>query len=84
MPHATIHPTVIDITYSFADAINWETLHDELRAEHIDGLMQDGARSTAQVVDGRFHLQIFRSSGLSDQEIADILIRHGISSEVIE
>lgn len=81
--HAMIHQTIIDITYSFADTINWELLYDELRAEHIAGLMQDGARSTASVVGGHLHVQIFRSSGLSDQEIAATLLRHGISSEVV-
>ena len=57
----TIRGESIDITEIPLDHhIDWESLLNELNAEHIPGWHQDGKRMGSSFVDGKAHVFIYR------------------------
>jgi hypothetical protein len=60
--------------------IEWESLLNELRAEHIPGWYQGGKRMGSSIVEGKVHVFIYRTPEmLSEAQILEILKRHGIA-----
>lgn len=59
--------------------VKWEPILDELRAEHIPGLYQQGKRMGVSVENGRLHAYIYVSEKTPPEpKILEILERHGI------
>lgn len=77
----TIHDERIDITeIPLFPKINWEPVLDDLKAEHLPGLYQQGRRMGVNIVDGKTHAYIYRTAKTpAEAEILAILARHGIS-----
>jgi hypothetical protein len=76
----TIRGDSIDITEIPLDQhIEWESLLNELKSEHIPGWYQDGKRMGVSIVDGKAHVFIYRTEKTpSEPQILEILKRHGI------
>jgi hypothetical protein len=77
----TIRGDSIDITeIPLNQHIEWESLLNELKAEHIPGWCADGKRMGSSVVEGKAHVFIYRTANMpSEAQILEILKRHGIS-----
>jgi hypothetical protein len=76
----TIHDGMIDLseipTYP---PINWDPILDELKAEPIPGLYQQGKRMGVSIVDGRIRAYIYLTDKTPpESEILAIIKRHGI------
>jgi hypothetical protein len=81
--HAVISPVRIDI-YKASALPNekWESLLNELKAEHVPGSTPIGKRMAAAVnADGGMTAFIYRTSDLRDDEIVKILQQYGISTD---
>jgi hypothetical protein len=76
----TIREDSIDITeISLNQHIEWESLLNELKAEHIPGWYQDGKRMGSSIVEGKVHVFIYRTANMPPEaKILEILKRHGI------
>jgi hypothetical protein len=60
--------------------IEWESLLNELKAEHIPDWYQDGKRMGSTIADGKGHVFIYRTEKTPPEpEILEILKRHGIA-----
>ena len=72
---------MIDITeIPLNHHIEWESLLNELKAEHVPGLYQDGKRMGVSIVDGKAHGFIYRTASMpTEAKILEIFKRHGIS-----
>ncbi|HEY4776614.1 MAG TPA: hypothetical protein VIH56_03060 [Candidatus Acidoferrales bacterium] len=79
--YAIVRPTRIDIEGANGVAKDsWEPLLDELKAEHMPGLMQTGKRIAVAVgPTGRMDAFIYRT-GLTDEETLRILKKYGIDA----
>ena len=77
----TIRGDSIDITeIPLSQHIEWESLLNELNAEHIPGWYQDGKRMGLSVVEGKAHVFIYRTAKTPPKpQILEILKRHGIA-----
>jgi hypothetical protein len=77
----TIRGDSIDITeIPLNHHIEWESLLNELNAEHIPGWYQDGKRMGVNVVEGKAHVFIYRTANTPPEpQILEILRRHGIA-----
>jgi hypothetical protein len=77
----TIRGDSIDITeIPLNHHIEWESLLNELNAEHIPGWYQDGKRMGVSIADGKAHVFIYRTAKTPpDPQILKILKRHGIA-----
>jgi hypothetical protein len=77
----TIHNERIDITeFPLGNRIQWNSILDELKSEHLPGLYQRGKRMGMNIVDGRLHAYIYRTGKTPPEpEILEILKRHGIA-----
>ena len=67
----TIRGKSIDITeIPLNQHIEWESLLNELNAEHIPGWYQDGKRMGVSIADGKAHVFIYRTVNMpSEAEI---------------
>jgi len=60
--------------------IEWESLLNELQAEHIPGWYQDGKRMGMSLVQGKAHVFIYRTPNMPPEaEILKILASYGIA-----
>jgi hypothetical protein len=60
--------------------IEWESLLNELKAEHIPGWYQDGKRMDVSVLEGKAHVFIYRTANMpSEAEILEILGHYEIA-----
>ena len=60
--------------------IEWESLLNELKAEHIPGMHQEGKRMAVSVFEGKAHVFIYRTTKTPPEpQILEILKRRGIS-----
>jgi len=60
--------------------IDWESLLNELNAEHIPGWYQNGKRMDSSIVEGKAHVFVYRTAKTPpDPQILEILKRHGIA-----
>jgi hypothetical protein len=77
----TIRGDSIDITeIPLHQYIDWESLLNELNAEHIPGWYQNGKRMGSSIVEGKAHVFIYRTAKTPpDPQILKILKRHGIA-----
>jgi hypothetical protein len=77
----TIRGDSIDITeIPLHQYIDWESLLNELNAEHIPGWYQDGKRMGVSIADGKAHVFIYRTVNMpSEAEILKILGSYGIA-----
>ena len=77
----TIHNGMIDINeIPMYPPIKWEPILDELKAEHIPGLYQQGKRMGVSIVNGKIRAYIYLTDKTPpESEILEILNRHGIS-----
>lgn len=77
----TIRGDSIDITEIPLNLhIEWESLLNELHAEHIPGWYQDGKRMGASVVAGKAHVFIYRTAKTPpESQILEILKWYGIT-----
>jgi hypothetical protein len=77
----TIREDSIDITeIPLNQHIEWESLLNELKAEHIPGWYQDGKRMGSSIVEGKVHVFIYRTANMPPEaKILEIFKRHGIS-----
>jgi hypothetical protein len=77
----TIRGDSIDITeIPLNQHIEWESLLNELKAEHIPGWYQDGKRMGMSIVDEKAHVFIYRTPNMPPEaKIIEILGRHGIA-----
>jgi|HubBroStandDraft_6_1064221.scaffolds.fasta_scaffold628513_1 hypothetical protein len=77
----TIRGDSIDITeIPLNQHIEWESLLNELKAEHIPGWYQDGKRMGSSIVEGKAHVFIYRTPKTPPEpQILEILKRHGIA-----
>jgi len=63
---------------------SWEPLLDELKAEHVPSLMQQGKRSSVVVgPTGRVDAFIYRTTPMPDEEVVRILGKHGIRATTV-
>ena len=71
----------IDITeIPLHQYIGWESVLNELNAEHIPGWYQDGKRMGVSIADGKAHVFIYRTAKTPpESQILEILTKHGIS-----
>jgi hypothetical protein len=78
----TIRGDSIDITEIPSNLqIEWESVLNELKAEHIPGMHQDGKRMAVSVVQGKVHALIYRTEKAPPEaQILEILKRHGIET----
>jgi hypothetical protein len=61
----TIRGDSIDITeIPLSQHIEWESLLNELKGEHIPGWYQDGKRMGVSVVEGKAHVFIYRTASM--------------------
>lgn len=79
----TIHDGMIDVSeIRMYPPIKWEPILDELKAEHIPGLYQQGKRMGVSIVNDRIRAYIYLTDRtLPEPEILEILKRHGITSD---
>jgi hypothetical protein len=79
----TIHPDRIDVTELRAQhGIDWKTVLDKLKAEHIPGFYQNGQRMGVNIVNGRFHAYIYRTPKTpSEVEIIKIFRAYGVVAQ---
>jgi hypothetical protein len=79
----TIRGDSIDITeIPLNHHIEWESLLNDLKAEHIPGMHQDGKRMAISVVGGKIHALIYRTEKTPPEpQILQILKSHGIVCE---
>jgi hypothetical protein len=71
-----IHITEIPINHH----IEWESVLNDLKAEHIPGFYQDGKRMSISVVKGQAHVCIYRTDKTPpESKILEILRSHGIA-----
>jgi len=77
----TIRGDSIDITEIPSNQhIEWESLLNELKAEHIPACYQDGKRMGARVVEGKAHVFMYRTANMPpESEILKILGSYGIA-----
>jgi hypothetical protein len=77
----TIRGDSIDITeIPLSQHIEWESVLNELKAEHIPGWYQDGKRMGISIVEGKTHVFIYRTFNMPPEaKILEILKRHGIT-----
>ena len=77
----TIRGDSIDITeIPLNQHIEWESLLNELKAEHIPGWYQDGKRMGVSVAEGKTHVFIYRTANMPPEaEILKILGSYGIA-----
>jgi hypothetical protein len=77
----TIRGDSIDITeIPLNQHIEWESLLNELNAEHIPGWYQDGKRMGVSLVQGKAHVFIYRTADMpTEAKIIEILERYGIA-----
>jgi hypothetical protein len=77
----TIREDSIDITeISLNHHIEWESLLNELNAEHIPGWYHTGKRMGVSMVEGKAHVFIYRTAKTPPEpQILEILRRHGIA-----
>jgi hypothetical protein len=77
----TIRGDSIDITeIPLNQHIEWESLLNELKAEHIPSWYQDGKRMGVSVVDGKAHVFIYRTAKTPPEpQILEILKWYGIA-----
>jgi len=77
----TIRGDSIDITeIPLNQLVEWESLLNELKAEHIPGWYQDGKRMGVSVVGGKAHVFIYRTAKTPPEpQILEILKWYGIS-----
>jgi hypothetical protein len=77
----TIRGDSIDITQiPLQQYIDWESLLNEVNAEHIPGWYQNGKRRGSSIVDGKAYVFIDRTAKTPpDPQILEILKRHGIA-----
>ena len=77
----TIRGDSIDITeIPLNQHIEWESLLNELKVEHIPGWYQDGKRMDVSVVEGKAHVFIYRTANMPPEaKLLEILKRHGIA-----
>jgi hypothetical protein len=77
----TIRGDSIDITeIPLNQHIEWESLLNELNAEHIPGWYQDGKRMGVSLVQGKAHVFIYRTADMpAEAKIIEILGRYGIA-----
>jgi hypothetical protein len=78
----TIREDSVDITeIPLSHHIEWESLLNELKVEHIPGwYFQDGKRMGSSIVDGKAHVFIYRTANMPPEaKILEILKQHGIS-----
>ena len=79
--YAILFPTRIDLCGgNCLPDEKFQLLLNDLKAEYVPGLMQNGRRSST-AVDNDGHMTTFvqRTPGMTDSEITDILSKHGIS-----
>jgi hypothetical protein len=76
----TIHEERIDITeLPIDDRIDWDSVLNELKAEHIPGAYQTGRRMGVTIMSGKAHAFIYRTDKTPPEPtIREILKRHGI------
>jgi hypothetical protein len=79
----TIRGDSIDITEIPSNLhIDWDSLLNELKAEHIPGMHQEGKRMAVSLVQGTVHALIYRTAKTPPEtQILEILKRHGIAAE---
>jgi hypothetical protein len=79
----TIHGGMIDVTeIPLYPPVVWEPILDELRAEHIPGVYQQGKRMGVSIVNGKLRAYIYLTDKMpSESEILEIFRRHGITSD---
>jgi hypothetical protein len=79
----TIRGDSIDITeIPLSHHIEWESLLNDLKAEHIPGMHQDGKRMAVSIVQGKVHALIYRTAKTPPEpQILQILKSHGIVGE---
>ena len=77
----TIRDDSIDITeIPLNQHIEWESLLNELKSEHIPGWYQDGKRMDGSVAEGKAHVFIYRTPEMPPEpQVLEILKRHGIA-----
>jgi hypothetical protein len=77
----TIRGDSIDITeIPVNQHIEWESLLNELNAEHIPGWYQEGKRMGVSVVEGKAHVFIYRTANMPPEvKILEILELYGIA-----
>lgn len=82
--HAAVWPSCIDIFGAGAlSEETWERLLDELKAEHVPSLTPAGKRmSVGQTANGQINVTVYRTAGMSSQEIIHVLRRHGIEAMI--
>jgi hypothetical protein len=79
----TIRGDSIDISeIPINQHIEWESILNDLKAEHIPGMHQDGKRMAVSIVQGKVHALIYRTAKTPpEQQILEILKSHGIAVE---
>jgi len=77
---ATIQNGMIDFSeIPLFPRIQWDSILDELKAEHLPGLYQTGKRMGVAIVDGRLRAYVHLTDEMpAEPEIFEILKRHGI------
>ena len=77
----TIRGDSIDITeIPLNQHIEWESLLNELNAEHIPGWYQDGKRMGVSLVQGKAHVLIYRTADMPPEaKIIEILGHYEIA-----
>lgn len=61
----------------------WDRLLDELKAEHVPSLTPVGKRMAVVLAPtGRIDAFIFRTQSIPDEEILQILSKHGIEASI--
>jgi hypothetical protein len=82
--YATLWPSRIDILSagSFPKE-SWESLLNELKAEHVASATPIGKRMAATLrQDGQTDVFIYRTSVIPDEEVVRILAKYGIQASV--
>ena len=77
----TIHNGMIDVSeIPMYPPIEWEPILNELKAEHIPGLYQQGKRMGVSIVNGTICAYIYLTDKTPpESEILEILKRHGVT-----
>jgi hypothetical protein len=76
----TIHHDRIDVTELRAQhGIDWESVLNQLNAEHIPGFYRNGQRMGVNLINGRFHAYIYRTDKTPPEpKIREIFKRYGV------
>jgi hypothetical protein len=79
----TIRGDSIDISeIPLNQHIEWESVLNDLKAEHIAGMHQDGKRMAISIVREKVHALIYRTAKTPPEpQILEILKSHGIAGE---